>query len=69
MDHGTISGHPENFLKQEQADALLNRSKQLLDEFEFDLDPHPRSKFTTGDDNHVGDDYFLSSGGQVSIFP
>ncbi|KAF5351648.1 hypothetical protein D9756_007736 [Leucocoprinus leucothites] len=54
------------FLSQEQADALLNRSKQLLDE--FDIDSHPRTKFTTGDDNHVGDDYFLSSGDKIRFF-
>ncbi|KAF9448201.1 phytanoyl-CoA dioxygenase [Macrolepiota fuliginosa MF-IS2] len=55
-----------SFLGKEDTNALLNRSKQLLDE--FDLDSHPRTKFTTGDDNHVGDDYFLASGDKIRFF-
>lgn len=27
-----------------------------------------KTKFTTGDDNHVGDDYFLTSGDKVRYF-
>jgi len=54
-----------NFLSTEETDALLQRSKQLLDE--FDINEHPKTKFTTGDDNHVGDDYFLSSGDKMYV--
>ncbi|CAA7260602.1 unnamed protein product [Cyclocybe aegerita] len=54
------------FLLPEETQSLLNRSKQLLDE--FDIDQHPRTKFTTGDDNHVGDDYFLTSGDKIRYF-
>jgi len=34
---------------------------------EFDINEHPKSKFTTGDD-HVGDDYFLTSGDKIRFF-
>ncbi|KAF8149556.1 phytanoyl-CoA dioxygenase [Crassisporium funariophilum] len=54
------------FLSPEETDSLLTRSKQLLDD--FNVDDHPRTKFTTGDDNHVGDDYFLSSGDKIRYF-
>ncbi|KAJ6475333.1 phytanoyl-CoA dioxygenase [Mycena vitilis] len=43
---------------------MLERSKVLLQE--FSLDDHPL--FTTGDDNHVGDAYFLESGDKIRYF-
>jgi len=73
--------------------ALLNRSKELL--ANFNIDDHPlvgvlpfpcpsqltdsircffhlrlalQTKFTTGDDDHVGDDYFLTSGDKIRFF-
>ena len=75
--------------------ALLNRSKELL--ADFNLDDHPlvgvppfsdrypsqltvlirsffrshlalQTRFTTGDDDHVGDDYFLTSGDKIRFF-
>ncbi|XP_006457344.1 hypothetical protein AGABI2DRAFT_196096 [Agaricus bisporus var. bisporus H97] len=55
-----------SFLDKEDTDALLKRAKLLLDE--FNIDSHPRTKFTTGDDNHVGDDYFLTSGDKIRFF-
>ncbi|KAJ8696104.1 hypothetical protein PTI98_005997 [Pleurotus ostreatus] len=54
------------FLDISESDALLQRSKQLLEE--FDLQNHPLTKFTTEDDNHVGDDYFLTSGDKIRYF-
>jgi len=54
------------FLTQEDTDVLLTRAKQLLDE--FSMDDHPLTKFTTGDDNHVGDEYFLNSGDKIRYF-
>ncbi|KAI0268628.1 phytanoyl-CoA dioxygenase [Gloeopeniophorella convolvens] len=54
------------FLAPDETGALLARSKQLLDEFSL-LD-HPLTKFSTGDSNHVGDDYFLSSGDKIRYF-
>jgi len=76
------------FLSQDEVHALLNRSKQLLED--FSLDGHPlvrianliyvlrgisldwQTTFTTEDDGnpdkkHVGDEYFLSSGGSFSL--
>ncbi|KAF8514242.1 phytanoyl-CoA dioxygenase [Hysterangium stoloniferum] len=55
------------FLDPEQTGALLSRSKQLLNG--FDLASHPRTRFTAGEEGeHVGDDYFLSSGDKIRFF-
>ncbi|KAH7908427.1 hypothetical protein BJ138DRAFT_1128476 [Hygrophoropsis aurantiaca] len=54
------------FLGADQTDALLTRSKQLLEE--FDIDNHPLTKFTTSDKTHVGDEYFLNSGDKIRYF-
>ncbi|KAF9010711.1 phytanoyl-CoA dioxygenase [Cyathus striatus] len=54
------------FLSPEDTNALLTRSKELLQE--FNIETHPRTKFTTSDDNHVGDDYFLNSGDKIRYF-
>ncbi|KAH8119327.1 phytanoyl-CoA dioxygenase [Phellopilus nigrolimitatus] len=56
----------KEFLSPEETIGLLDRARQLLDE--FNIDDHPRTKFTTGDDNHVGDDYFLTSGDKIRFF-
>jgi ectoine hydroxylase-related dioxygenase (phytanoyl-CoA dioxygenase family) len=32
------------------------------------LDDHPLTKFTTGEKNHVGDEYFLTSGDKIRYF-
>ncbi|KZT71054.1 phytanoyl-CoA dioxygenase [Daedalea quercina L-15889] len=54
------------FLNPEETEALLTRSKQLIDG--FSLEDHPLTRFTTGEDNHVGDDYFLTSGDKIRYF-
>ncbi|KAJ6609883.1 phytanoyl-CoA dioxygenase [Mycena sp. CBHHK59/15] len=54
------------FVPQEQVDILLARSKQLLQE--FSIDDHPLTKFTTGNEDHVGDAYFLESGDKIRYF-
>ncbi|KAJ2930262.1 hypothetical protein H1R20_g6803, partial [Candolleomyces eurysporus] len=51
---------------ENEANELLQRSKSLLDQ--FDPATHPMTKFTTGDDDHVGDDYFLDSGDKIRYF-
>lgn len=35
---------------------------------QVDLNQHPKVKFTTGDDNHINDDYFLESGDKIRFF-
>lgn len=35
---------------------------------EFSLEDHPLTKFTTSDKNHVGDEYFLTSGDKIRFF-
>ncbi|TFY80982.1 hypothetical protein EWM64_g3029 [Hericium alpestre] len=54
------------FLTGDQTEALLTRSKQLLDN--FSLEDHPLTKFTTDDEGHIGDDYFLTSGDKIRYF-
>lgn len=54
------------FLSKDEADSLLARSKQLLDQ--FDPENHPLTKFTTSDHDHVGDEYFLESGDKIRYF-
>ncbi|KAK0213074.1 phytanoyl-CoA dioxygenase [Desarmillaria ectypa] len=54
------------FLASDETGALLDRSKKYLDE--FSIEDHPMTKFTTGDYDHVGDDYFLNSGDKIRYF-
>ncbi|KAG6337094.1 hypothetical protein ID866_2005 [Astraeus odoratus] len=54
------------FLSKDEVGTLLARSKQLLDQ--FCPQDHPLTKFTTSDDNHVGDAYFLGSGDKIRYF-
>jgi len=54
------------FLDADTTVALLNRSKELL--AGFNIDDHTLTKFTTDDDDHVGDDYFLTSGDKIRFF-
>ncbi|TPX38319.1 hypothetical protein SmJEL517_g00303 [Synchytrium microbalum] len=56
----------KDFFSLEEANALKSRASELLDE--FDLSTHPKTKFITGAHNHVGDDYFLSSGDKIRFF-
>lgn len=63
-----------DYLSAETCRTLLSRTHQLLTD--FPLADHPMTKFTTGTDSdgnsnskeHVGDDYFLSSGDKVRFF-
>lgn len=46
---------------------LLAEAQRMLDT--FPLDTHPFTKFSTGETSeHVGDDYFLTSGDQIRFF-
>ncbi|PBK73661.1 phytanoyl-CoA dioxygenase [Armillaria solidipes] len=54
------------FLASDETGALLARSKKYLDD--FSVEDHPMTKFTTGDHDHVGDDYFLDSGDKIRYF-
>ena len=49
--------------------SLLHETHSMLEN--FSLDDHPMTKFSTGEGanrEHVGDDYFLSSGDQIRFF-
>ncbi|ORY46615.1 phytanoyl-CoA dioxygenase family protein [Rhizoclosmatium globosum] len=55
-----------DFFAAEDSANLLKRAKELVQE--FDLKDHPRTKFSTSRDDHVGDDYFLNSGDKIRYF-
>lgn len=58
----------ENALDPKTTSALLKETRQML--ADFPLSDHPMTKFSTGEGNaeHVGDDYFLTSGDKVHFF-
>ncbi|KAF2812712.1 phytanoyl-CoA dioxygenase [Mytilinidion resinicola] len=55
-------------LSADTVSTLLADTNKMLNE--FSLDDHPMTKFSTGegDNAHVGDDYFLTSGDKVRFF-
>jgi len=56
-------------LDRKTVDSLLTETHSLLEN--FSLDDHPMTKFSTGEGKegeHVGDDYFLSSGDKIRFF-
>lgn len=55
-------------LSADMVSTLLFETHNMLNE--FSLDDHPMTKFSTGegDNAHVGDDYFLTSGDKVRFF-
>lgn len=56
-----------NALSPQEVSELLEETHSLLDN--FSLADHPMTKFSTGEkSDHVGDDYFLSSGDKVRFF-
>ncbi|KAH8699897.1 hypothetical protein BGZ61DRAFT_451517 [Ilyonectria robusta] len=56
-----------NALTPATVSSLLAETNQLLDS--FSLDDHPLTRFSTGQKSeHVGDDYFLTSGDKVRFF-
>jgi phytanoyl-CoA hydroxylase len=56
-----------NALPEETVSQLLKETHSLLDD--FSLEDHPMTKFSTGESSeHVGDDYFLSSGDKIRFF-
>lgn len=55
-----------DFLTQEQLDLLMGRSRELL--AQFDPATHPKTQFKTGDNDHVGDEYFFNSSDKISYF-
>ncbi|KAJ6014753.1 hypothetical protein N7540_009344 [Penicillium herquei] len=57
------------YLSSTEVASVLTETNTLLND--FDLDTHPLTQFTTGDDDttdHVGDDYFLNSGDKIRFF-
>jgi phytanoyl-CoA hydroxylase len=54
-------------LSLQTVSSLLSETHSLLEN--FSLDDHPMTKFSTGESSeHVGDDYFLSSGDKIRFF-
>ncbi|KAI5462634.1 hypothetical protein BGZ63DRAFT_384376 [Mariannaea sp. PMI_226] len=56
-----------NAIKPATVSSLLSETHRLLDS--FSLEDHPLTRFSTGEkSDHVGDDYFLSSGDKIRFF-
>jgi phytanoyl-CoA hydroxylase len=56
-----------NALNSQTVSSLLAETYSMLES--FSLEDHPMTKFSTGDSSeHVGDDYFLSSGDKIRFF-
>jgi len=54
-------------LSQPEVNTLLSTSHQML--ADFPLEEHPMTRFSTGEQSdHVGDDYFLTSGDKIRFF-
>lgn len=54
-------------LSPETVSALLSETHSLLDN--FSLADHPMTRFSTGEKaDHIGDDYFLTSGDKIRFF-
>jgi phytanoyl-CoA hydroxylase len=54
-------------LDQQTVSSLLQETHSMLED--FSLDDHPMTKFSTGESSdHVGDDYFLTSGDKIRFF-
>lgn len=56
-------------LDSDTVQELLDETHRML--HEFPIENHPMTKFSTGqegDVEHVGDDYFLTSGDKVRFF-
>ena len=55
----------KDYINKDQRDALMNRAKELIDDFE---PPSSHSVFTTNEQERTSDEYFLSSGDQIRFF-
>ena len=56
-----------NALRPETVSDLLTETQRMLSD--FTLEDHPMTRFSTGQKaDHVGDDYFLTSGDKVRFF-
>ena len=54
-------------LSQAEVGELLAETTRMLND--FSLDDHPMTRFSTGEkSDHVGDDYFLTSGDKIRYF-
>lgn len=56
----------EDFLSPKETRDLLDRSLQLLKD--FDISTHPKTQFKTGENDHIGDEYFFNSSDKVGFF-
>ena len=54
-------------LSPDTVSSLLKETHSMLEN--FSLDDHPMTRFSTGESSdHVGDEYFLTSGDQIRFF-
>ncbi len=84
LEHETLLSFKKNIMLTQQQLADFDRDGFLVipDFFDptdfrkeaaslleqFDIQSHPLTKFTTGDNDHIQDDYFLNSGDKIRYF-
>lgn len=54
------------FLDPAQVSEMMEASHRLLRD--FDVSTHPKTQFKTGENDHIGDQYFFDSSDKVSFF-
>ncbi|EGV62716.1 hypothetical protein PSN45_000654 [Yamadazyma tenuis] len=55
-----------DFLNRDEISTLMKRSHELLED--FDVTTHPKTQFKTGEESHIGDQYFFDSADKISFF-
>lgn len=55
-----------DFLTSEESERLKESAHLLLKN--FDVESHPRTQFKTGENDHIGDQYFFDSSDNISYF-
>lgn len=61
---GVICLH--DFVDATTVKKLMDKSHSILQDFDISL--HPKTKFKTGENDHIGDNYFFDSSDKVSFF-
>ncbi|GEQ70963.1 hypothetical protein JCM33374_g4644 [Metschnikowia sp. JCM 33374] len=55
-----------DFLNPQEISTMMHSAQELLED--LDVSTHPKTQFKTGENDHVGDQYFFDSSDKVSYF-
>lgn len=56
----------QDFVDQKTLHKLMDKAHHILQD--FDISTHPKTKFKTGENDHIGDTYFFDSSDKISFF-